>query len=336
MLQRTSTPLSQHPSAVPTQGGWPEHDQTLSDGDQASAHVDQDVADADQEASDRDQVIADRERAQAPSGGVTAQAYAASRQARADDSERRGANAQMRLEHAAARDKTARQRDLDALARDEETEAHDRTVERQAARAGAASDPAVTELRETIAALRARAAADRARAAQDRKRAAEDRERAVQEQRRARADIERAHVDDLTDVFTRGFGLVEMQHQIERAHRSSELLTLAFVDVDALKEINDRDGHAAGDAALRAVGAELTAALRSYDPVVRIGGDEFLCAFTDTSIQAAARRVEEIRQALGPQASISVGLAELAPGENLEDVTARGDAELYRVKAARR
>ena len=129
--------------------------------------------------------------------------------------------------------------------------------------------------------------------------------------------------------------MVELQHQIERAHRSGEPLTLAFADVDALKQINDRDGHAAGDAVLRAVGAALKAALRSYDPVVRLGGDEFLCAFTDTSIQAAAGRVAEIRRALRPRASISVGLAELATGENLADVTARGDAELYRVKAAR-
>lgn len=234
-----------------------------------------------------------------------------------------------------ARDETARRRDLDALARDEEAEAHDRALARQATPSGV-PDPAVTELRETIAALRTRAAADRARAAGDRKRAAEDRERAAQERRRALAEIERAHVDDLTDVFTRGYGLVEMQHQIERAHRSGEPLTLAFADVDALKQVNDRDGHAAGDAVLPAVGAALKAALRSYDPVVRLGGDEFLCAFTDTSIEAAARRVAEIKQALGPQASISVGLAELAPGENLGEITARGDAELYRVKAERR
>lgn len=347
----TSTPTSRHlaPAQADRESGRQQDqtladlDQTLSDGDQTSAEIDQEVADDDQEAADRDQVIADHQEAEAPPDAATARAYDASRKARAEDSERRDANtrtrdatAQTRLEHAAARDETARHRDLEALARDEETEAHERAFARQAARSGAADDPAVTELRGVIAALRTRAASDRARAAGDRQRAAEDRERAAQEQRQARADVERAHVDDLTGVFTRGFGLVEMQHQIERAHRSSEPLTLAFVDVDALKQVNDRDGHAAGDEVLRAVGAELKAALRSYDPIVRLGGDEFICAFTDTSIQAAARRVEEIRQALGPKASISVGLAELAPGESLAGVTARGDTELYRVKAQRR
>jgi len=75
--------------------------------------------------------------------------------------------------------------------------------------------------------------------------------------------------------------------------------------------------------------------LRSYDPIVRIGGDEFICAFSNTDLEAASGRVADIKAALEEtqvDSSISVGLAELSVGENLEQLTARGDRELYRAK----
>jgi diguanylate cyclase (GGDEF)-like protein len=126
-----------------------------------------------------------------------------------------------------------------------------------------------------------------------------------------------------------------MQHEIDRAHRTNEPFVLAFVDVDGLKQNNDSRGHAAGDNMLRALGAELRATVRSYDPVVRVGGDEFLCAFSNMTPQAAADRVEAIKAVLRKgheTCSISVGLAELGPDDDMEDLTTRADAELYRIK----
>jgi diguanylate cyclase (GGDEF)-like protein len=83
----------------------------------------------------------------------------------------------------------------------------------------------------------------------------------------------------------------------------------------------------------------LRAELRSYDAIVRVGGDEFLCGFTATKLEACRRRVEEIRAALaqGPAAaSISVGLAVLGERDTLEMLIARADADMYSGKQRRR
>jgi diguanylate cyclase (GGDEF)-like protein len=126
-----------------------------------------------------------------------------------------------------------------------------------------------------------------------------------------------------------------MQHEIDRAHRTKEPFMLAFVDVDGLKASNDSRGHAAGDDILRVLGSELRATVRSYDPVVRVGGDEFVCAFSNTTPKAAAERVEAIQAVLRKRpegCSVSVGLAELQPDEDLDDLSTRADTELYRNK----
>jgi diguanylate cyclase (GGDEF)-like protein len=116
---------------------------------------------------------------------------------------------------------------------------------------------------------------------------------------------------------------------MDRALRSQEPFALAFVDVDGLKELNDREGHAAGDALLKAVVTALKTGRRSYDP---IGGDEFLCGFTNTDLNACRRRIEEIRSSLAREhatASISVGLAMLGDRDTLEKLIARADADMY-------
>lgn len=84
----------------------------------------------------------------------------------------------------------------------------------------------------------------------------------------------------------------------------------------------------------------VTAAIESSLSILRSdradGGDEFVCAFIDTGLEAAARRVEEIKTLVRqgrPVGSISVGLAELETGETLEELAARGDAELYWAKS---
>ncbi len=122
---------------------------------------------------------------------------------------------------------------------------------------------------------------------------------------------------------------------MDRALRSDGRLVMAFVDVDGLKSVNDRQGHAAGDALLRAVAAAIQANLRSYDPIVRFGGDEFVCALSETDLDAARRRFEDIAETLAESAqsgSISVGLAQLRPDDSLEELVARADAALKVVK----
>ena len=73
---------------------------------------------------------------------------------------------------------------------------------------------------------------------------------------------------------------------------------LAFVDVDGLKEVNDSEGHLAGDALLQLVGETIRANVRPYDVIVRYGGDEFVCAMPNISAREARTRFEKIAAAL--------------------------------------
>jgi diguanylate cyclase (GGDEF)-like protein len=219
---------------------------------------------------------------------------------------------------AISRDESARTRDVRAASRDLAADARDQV----AAREGTANHDA---------------AADRARAASDRRQAAADRAQAADDRRQARVELERAQLDDLTGVYMRDLGRVTLQREIDRCRRSGEPFVLAFIDVDGLKQRNDGEGHIAGDALLRAVVGAVRSTLRSYDPIVRVGGDEFLCGFTNTELDASRRRVEEIRAAIEQGAtagSITVGLAALRPGDTLEDLTTRADLDMYSRKPA--
>jgi diguanylate cyclase (GGDEF)-like protein len=178
---------------------------------------------------------------------------------------------------------------------------------------------------------RAKAAADRLRAAEEREQSARDRSAAARDRVRAALDREASEVDELTHVRRRGAGMEQLERELERAQRAGDGLVLAFVDVDGLKRVNDTDGHLAGDALLIAVADSLRAHLRSYDLVMRFGGDEFICAMPNASLEQVRGRFAEVSRFLRacPAAgSISVGFTELADGDSAEDVIRRADADL--------
>jgi diguanylate cyclase (GGDEF)-like protein len=138
-------------------------------------------------------------------------------------------------------------------------------------------------------------------------------------------------MDALTGAWQRGPGLVELQRDIDRARRGTSLLTLTYVDVDGLKATNDSQGHQAGDALLIHVVRVIRTHLRSYETVVRMGGDEFLCAFSDTPVEQVRQRFDEISAELAraPEpAFITVGFSELGPRDARDEVVARADADL--------
>jgi Diguanylate cyclase, GGDEF domain len=132
-----------------------------------------------------------------------------------------------RDEQAKRRDDLARDRDRTAKERDRAAEVADQEAERLAREVGDA-DPHIRVALEAAAKARTRAAAARAQAAADRERAAKDRDPAARDR-------------DL------------LHHEIERSRRSQGKLALAFIDVDELKQTNDRFGHPAGDVVLREV-----------------------------------------------------------------------------------
>jgi diguanylate cyclase (GGDEF)-like protein len=169
------------------------------------------------------------------------------------------------------------------------------------------------------------AARDRAEAALDRKQAALDRQRAAEY-------LRRTYRDGLTGALQREAGTDRLQREVDRTHRAGGVLTIAFLDVDGLKKVNDRAGHAEGDHVLRAVGTALAQRLRTYDLIVRWGGDEFVCALPGSTLESATRRFEEVRVMLGdlhPGAAFSVGLAAQERGDTLQATIDRADRDLY-------
>jgi diguanylate cyclase (GGDEF)-like protein len=161
--------------------------------------------------------------------------------------------------------------------------------------------------------------------------AAEDVERAALLRHQAGLDLDAAGIDDLTGALGRRLGFAALQHEIDRSRRSSASLVIAFVDVDGLKRVNDTRGHLAGDELLREVAAKLRAGLRSYDVLMRFGGDEFLYSLADATMSAAIARFEDARTSLvhlnGD--SVSAGFAELADDDTLDALIARADTDLY-------
>jgi diguanylate cyclase (GGDEF)-like protein len=145
-------------------------------------------------------------------------------------------------------------------------------------------------------------------------------------------------VDELTGALRRGAGLAALQREIDRARRiAGKGLVVVFIDVDGLKATNDRDGHAAGDERLRRTVAALRGRLRSYDLLVRYGGDEFLCVLTHTGLAEATHTAASLREHVERDSggTISVGLAELAAGDSVDALVQRADGELYAGRRAR-
>ncbi len=317
-----------------------EDDQTASDQDQTWSDHDQTQSDRDQRSADEDQQASDEDFA-AGSSPATHERSASARERTAQD---RADVSQMRDETAAARHEIASERDERAELDDRAAEERDRLalLNDLARDAGAASeDPVLRAERD-----RRRAAADRATAAEDRARAAADRRHAAQERAEAlrvwaedRRDLLLAGTDELTGVWMRKFGLASISREIERAVRTGSGLALAFIDVDGLKEINDTHGHPDGDALLRIVAEALRASVRSYDVIVRYGGDEFLCAMPHVTTAAARERLEAVAATVAEaddRYAISFGLAALEPGDGLEELVGRADASLLETRHSQR
>jgi diguanylate cyclase (GGDEF)-like protein len=319
-------------------------DQTASDTDQSASDRDQLQADADQRASERDQAASDRDLAQRGVGDTEMeQAHELSRIERVHASLDRHAATLVRSQVSSERDEQAKQRDVIAHQRDRVAEERDRAAEehdREMKRVGedlGRSDPRAAAALSALAEMRDKAAAQRMQAAADRERGAKDRLAAAADREHLLAALEASHLDDLTGAFRRGMGEKMVLNEIERCRRSQHALVLAYIDLDGLKGVNDLEGHAAGDVLLRALVDLLRSRLRPYDPVVRWGGDEFICTISDADLEGARARFEEIRLALMEEggAPVSIGLAVLEEGDTLETLVERADVELLEARRLR-
>src|SRR5438876_10437930 len=165
------------------------------------------------------------------------------------------------------------------------------------------------------------------------------------------AEIERlrvykdyAYTDALTEIPNRRFVYEQLRQEIARSRRSARPLTLALVDLDLFKQINDDVGHRGGDQVLKFFSQFVRVNLRQEDIVCRIGGDEFAIILPDTSSENAAVFFERIRSQLDQievsidgryrlTLSFSCGLAAFKQEYLPEDLIEEADHSLYSAKA---
>jgi diguanylate cyclase (GGDEF)-like protein len=144
--------------------------------------------------------------------------------------------------------------------------------------------------------------------------------------------------DPITGMFNRlSFDrLLEMA--ISRSNRYGWSFTLVLLDLDHFKEINDREGHPAGDASLRELGERFRGALRFGDNAARIGGDEFAMILPNTGADQVPALLDRVRSAPGFERecpSFSFGVAECPQEANdLDTLIKLADKRLYEAKDA--
>lgn len=156
-----------------------------------------------------------------------------------------------------------------------------------------------------------------------------------------------ATIDMLTGLLNRRAFLEWATRELRRAERYRDALSIVVLDVDHFKQINDRHGHATGDAVLAFVGRLLQKAVRSCDVVARWGGEEFVLALPSTPLQGAVLVAERARRTL-EEASVratngsvvpvtaSFGVAQLHPGETIDQLIDRADRAMYAAKSGGR
>ncbi|MCP3405570.1 GGDEF domain-containing protein [Bradyrhizobium sp. CCGB01] len=170
-------------------------------------------------------------------------------------------------------------------------------------------------------------------------------QRALQQLQLSNQRLERlAATDPLTGAGNRRHFIEHIGHEIARAKRSGAPLSLLSIDLDHFKYINDSRGHSVGDEVLRAFVRKCLEAIRPYDSIARVGGEEFMVLLPGATLDAACAVAERLRSAIaraafdvGAQQSvgvtISVGVSEFGrDGDTLDGFLNVADQRLYRAK----
>lgn len=166
----------------------------------------------------------------------------------------------------------------------------------------------------------------------------------VEELRARLAD--QAEKDGLTGVHNRHHLELVLGGLVARAAAGLVPLTAAMIDVDHFKQVNDTFGHAVGDQVLVAVAQTLSEGVRAGDVLVRFGGEEFLALLPGARAADVARRAERWRTSLAElrvagehdpvRVTVSIGVAEVGPGDDADDLLRRADAAMYKAKVGGR
>lgn len=155
--------------------------------------------------------------------------------------------------------------------------------------------------------------------------------------------------DALTGAYNRAFLAERLVAEIAHARRHKAELALLMLDLDGFKAVNDKHGHLAGDAVLRAVSSRFARLVRVEDIVARYGGEEFVMLLRATPLDGATRLAERLREAVAAErvetsgatlsVTVSIGvatLAEIAPEHGAVELLALADGRLYQAKVSGR
>ncbi len=164
-------------------------------------------------------------------------------------------------------------------------------------------------------------------------------QRSLELKRANRRIEELAEIDELTGAFNRRRMMRSLDEESTRVQRSGSPFSVALIDLDFFKRINDRYGHPTGDEVLRTFAITIFANIRATDKFGRYGGEEFLLLMPDTPNDVAARILDRLRVITseldwsafsnGLNVTISAGVATMRPDETSDSILARADAALY-------
>jgi diguanylate cyclase (GGDEF)-like protein/PAS domain S-box-containing protein len=170
----------------------------------------------------------------------------------------------------------------------------------------------------------------------------------ITERKRLEEELKKlARFDNLTDSCNRGYGLTLLERQIKLARRRKSPVLLAYTDVDNFKDINDTFGHEEGDMVLKEVVKLLKSTLREIDIICRMGGDEFLLIFPDSSIKEASlikerlnKNLTKLNQTLKKlyKIELSIGLSCYDPDnpQSVDELIKIADKKMYEDKKSRK
>ncbi len=176
--------------------------------------------------------------------------------------------------------------------------------------------------------------------------AARDMERRIAEQHRRIAELEHLAVTDgLTGLLNRRGFEAALNRRLAAADRHDERGVLIYIDLDDFKPVNDRHGHAAGDAMLKRVAELLTSRIRATDFVARLVGDEFAVLLSRTEWGVGLERAEGFAELVNGtcldwqgenlRISASFGFQTFGPGDGAGELLAMADEAMYRTKQVR-
>jgi diguanylate cyclase (GGDEF)-like protein len=153
---------------------------------------------------------------------------------------------------------------------------------------------------------------------------------------------ELASRDYLTGLYNRRFGMESLRQELHRSQRYNENLSVAIMDIDHFKSINDRHGHLVGDSVLMEFSKRITQLLRNEDVFFRYGGEEFVVVFPHTSLDDAQQVAQRMRDTISDtemiivhksiEVTVSMGVSEFKEADTVEYRLSQADEALYSAK----